>query len=264
VTALEIEHADGTAQKVVVREYGAADLASDPQIAEHEFRLLQHLHTAGLPVPQAYAVDQSGALLPTPCIVVEFVDGHTEFAPADLDVSLLQLVRQLARIHQVSGNTLDFLPNQTEKMAEKLRQRPAQLDASINEGRIRAALENCFPLQHNPTCLLHGDYWLGNILWRDGQIAAIIDWEDAAIGDPLADLANARLELVFAFGIEAMQAFTRHYQAQTLLDYANLPYWDLCAALKPAHKISEWAGDTEHRWRAGHAVFVAQAFERLA
>jgi hypothetical protein len=34
---------------------------------------------------------------------------------------------------------------------------------------------------------------------------------------------------------------------------------------KPAHKISKWAGDaeTERRWRAGHAAFVAQAFDQL-
>jgi aminoglycoside phosphotransferase (APT) family kinase protein len=39
--------------------------------------------------------------------------------------------------------------------------------------------------------LLHGDFWPGNALWRDGALVAILDWEDAAIGDPLADVANA-------------------------------------------------------------------------
>ncbi|OWY58575.1 hypothetical protein B7486_79225, partial [cyanobacterium TDX16] len=133
------------------------------------------------------------------------------------------------------------------------------------------ALEPIFPpSQPNPTCLLHGDYWIGNILWNaaalGGTIAAVIDWEDAATGDPLADLATARLELVFAFGMDAAQQFMRHYQAQTALDYTNLPIWDLYAALLPAHQLAEWAGDsaTERRWRAGHAAFVAQALERLS
>jgi aminoglycoside phosphotransferase (APT) family kinase protein len=34
------------------------------------------------------------------------------------------------------------------------------------------------------------------VLWRDGRIVAVIDWEDAQVGDPLADLANTRLELL--------------------------------------------------------------------
>jgi aminoglycoside phosphotransferase (APT) family kinase protein len=41
----------------------------------------------------------------------------------------------------------------------------------------------------------------------------VIDWEDAAIGCPLADLANARLELLWAAGGEAMEEFTRRYTA---------------------------------------------------
>jgi hypothetical protein len=40
---------------------------------------------------------------------------------------------------------------------------------------------------------------------------AVIDWEDAAIGDPLADVANARLELTWAIGLEAMEDFIRQY-----------------------------------------------------
>jgi aminoglycoside phosphotransferase (APT) family kinase protein len=36
----------------------------------------------------------------------------------------------------------------------------------------------------------------------------VLDWEDAAIGDPLADVANVRLELLWARGIEAMEPFT--------------------------------------------------------
>jgi aminoglycoside phosphotransferase (APT) family kinase protein len=35
--------------------------------------------------------------------------------------------------------------------------------------------------------LLHGDYWPDNTLWRDGRLVCVIDWEDAALGDPLAD-----------------------------------------------------------------------------
>jgi aminoglycoside phosphotransferase (APT) family kinase protein len=42
------------------------------------------------------------------------------------------------------------------------------------------------------------------VLWRDGRIVAVIDWEEAAFGDPMADLANSWLEIVWHFGTAAM------------------------------------------------------------
>jgi hypothetical protein len=38
--------------------------------------------------------------------------------------------------------------------------------------------------------------------------------------------------MVWIFGVEALDAFTRHYQSIMSLDYSGLPYWDLCAALR--------------------------------
>jgi aminoglycoside phosphotransferase (APT) family kinase protein len=151
-------------------------------------------------------------------------------------------------------------------VARKLAQRPERLDDSIEEGRIRAALEPVWPLpQPNRTSLLHCDYWPGNLLWRGGQLAAVIDWEDAALGDPLADLASSRLELLWAFGLNAMQQFTQTYLTCNPIDVANLPYWDLYAALRPAFQLSQWAADSaaEANLRALHHQFITQAFAAL-
>ena len=126
----------------------------------------------------------------------------------------------------------------------------------------------------NKPILLHGDFWPGNLLWREGaQLAAVIDWEDAKVGEPLADLAISRLDLLWIFGLDAMQTFTRHYQALAPLDYTDLPYWDLYAALRPMGRLAEWAAEwpalgrpdiTEATLRAGHKWFVDQAFDALA
>jgi aminoglycoside phosphotransferase (APT) family kinase protein len=103
------------------------------------------------------------------------------------------------------------------------------------------------------------------VLWRDGRIVAVIDWEDAQVGDPLADLANTRLELLWAFGPQAMQAFTRRYGALHAVDWTDLPYWDLCAALRPAGRLASWGLDpaTANKMRARHRLFVRQAGARL-
>jgi aminoglycoside phosphotransferase (APT) family kinase protein len=114
--------------------------------------------------------------------------------------------------------------------------------------------------------LLHGDFWPGNSLWNDGRLVAVIDWEDAAIGDPLADVANTRLELTWAIGLEAMEEFTRQYGSiVTAVDFTDLPYWDLWADLRLARRTADWSLDAAQRkaMREGHEAFVAQALARL-
>jgi aminoglycoside phosphotransferase (APT) family kinase protein len=269
VTALEIERPDRQAQKMIVRQHGPADLQSNPQIAADEFRLLQILQSAGLPIPAPYYVDQSGQIFPTPYIVIEYIEGASEFALDAVANLIPQLAAQLAQIHSIhpSSAGIAFLPQQAQRYARKLSQRPAKLDRSLQEGRIRERLESIGPVsQHNPNRLLHGDFWPGNLLWKNGRLVGVIDWEDAAIGDPLADVANTRLEILWAFGLDAMHRFTHDYQSIAPIDFTNLPLWDLFAALRPAGKLSEWAADelAEQRMRERHQLFVEQALEKLA
>jgi aminoglycoside phosphotransferase (APT) family kinase protein len=268
VTALELAQADGSTRKLVVRRHGPVDLAHNPHIAADEFRLLQIVGAAGVPAPAPYYYDESGAVFPTPYLVVEYVEGAPEFAPADMPGFLQQYAATLARIHQVPGVATDlaFLPDHAARLGALLAARPPQLDDSLDEGRIREALVAAWPLApRNAPALLHGDYWPGNLLWRAGRLAAVLDWEDARLGDPLADLGNSRMEILFALGAAAMGAFTRQYQALARLDWTDLPYWDLAAALRPAGKLAGWGLDAtaEAGIRARHRWFIAQAFAAL-
>lgn len=268
VTALEIERSDGQTTKLIVRRHGPVDLAHNSNIAADEFKLLQIVQAAGLAAPRPYLVDQSGAIFGTPCIVIEYIEGASSFAPANPSDLLLQMATQLAGIHALDGASpeLAFLPQIEQRYAARLGKRPALLDAALDETRVRTVLEAVWPLQQrNRSALLHGDFWPGNLLWRDERLVAVIDWEDAALGDPLADLANTRLEILWAFGVDAMQEFTRQYQALAAVDLANLPYWDLCAALKPIAQIDAWTDDvtTRQTMRAGLRAFIDQALAQL-
>jgi hypothetical protein len=58
----------------------------------------------------------------------------------------------------------------------------------------------------SPLTAVHGDYWLGNLLVRDGSVAGVVDWEAAAVsGWPLRDLA--RFALSYALYLDR---HTRH------------------------------------------------------
>ena len=262
VSVIELERRVGPPHRLLVRRHGEADRTRNPHVARDEFTLLRIAHAHGLAVPRPVHLDESGGLFPTPVLVLEYVEGETEFAPADLASYLTQAAEQLARVHAVPAlPALSFLPRQDPNFGP----RPARLDATLDEGRIRDALEAAPVPSANQPVLLHGDYWPGNLLWRDDRLVAVIDWEDARLGDPLADAGNTRLELLWAFGLEAMTAFTDRYLTEATIHAGALPYWDLVAALGPCGKLGGWGlpPETERRMREQHAWFVARALDRL-
>jgi aminoglycoside phosphotransferase (APT) family kinase protein len=262
VLALEVAHPDGRAETLVLRQHGAADLARDPEVAAHEFRVLQALQAAGVPAPAPLHLDTSGTVLPTSFLLQGFVTGDTADVPADPDDHMRQLAGALVAIHRVPDSEVPFLPRQEEQAAALIAEHRAEPDESLAESRLRAALAVAWPPpRRNPPVLLHGDVWPGNLLWRDGRLQAVIDWEDAAAGDPLADLANARLELFIALGEDAMAALTRHYLALANVDTAALPLWDLWAALRPIADLPGWGlePEAEHRLRTRHSAFTDRA-----
>ena len=269
VTALEIEAGDGAVTKLVVRRHGPRDLAANPHVAAEEFKLLRTLRARGLAVPAPRHVDESGGVFPSPVLVVDFVDGTVIEASAAEPAHFDKLARFLADLHHVDATDpgLAFLGDHASFVAAKLGERRQRTGDNLSQGTIRERLRAVWPPPaHNRNVVLHGDFWLGNVLWRGGDLAAVIDWENAAAGDPLADLANARLEIFWVRGSRAMAAFTQTYLALTDADAAALPCWDLWAALRPASTFAGWGLDaaTERMMRNRHQEFVARALSKLA
>jgi aminoglycoside phosphotransferase (APT) family kinase protein len=279
MNAFAFERPDGQIGRMVLRRPGATALKQNPQAAAVEFKLLQTTQALGLATPAPLLLDQSGKIFPTPFLVIEYVEGKTDYNPADLPAFTRQMATHLANIHRVADTPVDlsFLPIRVATFAETFGPQPSTADQSFAEERIRLTLAQVWPItQRNMATLLHGDFWPGNLLWQDETLVAVIDWEDARVGDPLMDLAISRLDLLWIFGVEAFESFTRHYQSLMALDYTNLPYWDLYAALRLVRmagaNLAEWAAFyppfgrhdiTEQTIRAHYAWFITQAYANL-
>jgi len=267
VTALEAVQPDGAAERLVIREYGLRDRERDARVAAHEYDLLSRLHAAGLPVPRPLLADESGSILPGPYLVIEYVAGDAMIDPARAPVPqasvLTQLATELMRIHDapVPVHELCYLADMTERATNRIGTRQAVADEWLNEPAVRATLDRVWPPPPPAErALLHGDYWPGNTLWRDGALVSVIDWEDAAAGDPVADLANARMEICIGFDAAAATEFTRQYCAlRPGADLSSLPHWDFYAALRHAGRMDTWGlpADELARLRTGHRRFIA-------
>jgi aminoglycoside phosphotransferase (APT) family kinase protein len=265
-TFIEAQSADDERQRFVLRQHAGPEPGGVSHVsAVNEARLLGTLRAAGLPVPEPRLADESGTILADPFVVMDFIDGAPVTGPPEPVGFTAQLAAALAKLHNagLARTKLPFLPDVHQVAGRRLGTRPQSPDDSVSETAIRAALTGSWPPPAaNDERVLHGDYWPGNTLWRDGELVAMIDWEDTAFGDPLADVGNARLELAMAFGAGAAADFTVQYRAAMPgIDVTALPYWDLYAALRPAGKMASWglaAADLD-RFVAGHREFTSAA-----
>lgn len=262
---------DATRKRVVVRRPQCATPEEARRTVSREHALLIRCAALGIPAPKPCFLDAvEGA------VVLEYVEGAPLFAPADPADMLRQMAIGLARIHDAAdAGDLGFLPRRSDTAARHVQEAPPRLDEALDEPRVRAALIALWPWrQCNADVLLHGDYWPGNLLWRDGRLVTVLDWEEAEVGDPLADVAVARLDVLWAFGDAAMHAFTQCYREATRIDWRTLACWDLLVALRPMSNLDRWArGYAEppisrpdvdaSSMREGHRRFVEQALASL-
>lgn len=271
VTLLEIVGKEGEQERLVVRRHGAVDRRSNPQVASHEFRLLQRLHAADMEVPRPVFLDESCDLFPEQVVVLAYVEGTMGMPSRPEADPLEDFVAFLARLHSLDIERLglDFLPNLETKVPRKLKELAVSAQEQTEEARqIGEALRSLpqLPERVNPLTVIHNDYWWGNTLWKDGKLVAVIDWEDAVLADPLADLANSRLEVLWTLGQEGMERFTRRYQELApQIDSTNLPFWDLFNALRPAQNMHSWGlGEREAAMRAALCAFIQQGIVKLS
>ncbi|MDF1998116.1 aminoglycoside phosphotransferase family protein [Peribacillus frigoritolerans] len=165
VTGLEILQSSGRIVKMIVRQHGDNDLKRNPNIASFEHKLLGILKAAGLPVPMPYYFEQSCEIFSKPCILIEFIEGQSEFTPSNLNDHILQLAINLAKIHRVNcaDLSLSFMPKLENTYVEMLNNKDRViLDETLNLSLIRDLLKSSMPLPSmNKEVILHGDYWPG-------------------------------------------------------------------------------------------------------
>jgi aminoglycoside phosphotransferase (APT) family kinase protein len=249
----------------VVHQYGPADLAHNPHVASMEHQVLDWVGHAGIPVPKPIWHDDDGFGDVGPFIVTQALKGSPILRRADLTDGIIEnMAGILARLHQLdfTSEALPLVPPAHE-MLHHLTDHTAEVPHADALRRIVAGRP---PASSDPPVLLHGDFWPGNVLFVNQTFSALIDWEDAMIGDPAVDLANARLELLLFFGDDAAAQFTAEYRRlRPHSRLAALPFWEAAAALRFSANASGFRLDraTWQRFDARLADFVAHALHQL-
>lgn len=258
--------AAGSAFRVVVRRYAVFGSYDRGEKARREFKTLELLHGNDVPVPRPLYLDEDGSLLGCPGIVTDYVPGEMLTSPADPLSCARALATTLAKIHSVpcDAETRGFLLDANSEATWFLRSGvvPDYMDAHPDGAAAWQMMHDLLPvMQPVPPALVHIDYWLGNVLWDQGRITAVVDWEEAAYGDPGIDVAYCRMDMFLnGMGRRAADEFLNVYEAEMGRRVANLGFWELAAAARPMHNPEGWitGSPAEERF----AQFIADATEK--
>ena len=189
--------------RVVVRRPPPPPLPPGAHDVMREATLLSALTPTALPVPRVLATIATGELLDVPIVVMEFVDGSviTESTPLPgSDTKSRQrigesLVDTLAALHAVPWREvgLSGFGRPEGFNARQLRRMRALVAVDGATPPAFVGLDEWLHAQVPPesgTSIVHNDYRIGNVIVdiKAGCVAAVLDWELATIGDPLADV----------------------------------------------------------------------------
>jgi aminoglycoside phosphotransferase (APT) family kinase protein len=188
--------------RYVLRRKPAGKLLPSAHAIEREYRVTLALAGQGFAVarPLRYCADDS--IIGTEFFVMEYVAGRVFWEPwapglttDERALLFASLNRTIARLHGVDpeqagladfGKAQGYVARQIKRWSEQYRASATENIAEMEQ--LMDWLPEACPAQAR-SAIVHGDYRLDNciIAARAPEIAAVLDWELATLGDPLAD-----------------------------------------------------------------------------
>jgi aminoglycoside phosphotransferase (APT) family kinase protein len=167
-----------------------------PADIPRQARVLDALHRAGVPVPRVLASSSETAVDGRPFYLVEAIDGRRieveaeQASDADIAGSAVDVLLRMQAVPVpetgIGDEAATGLAQEVERWSWLLERAPEELTGEAPG--IAARLQETRPAERPPV-LVHGDYHYGNMLFREGRVVALLDWEIAQLGQPLLDLA---------------------------------------------------------------------------
>lgn len=158
-------------------------------------RIMAALHAQGAPVPAILAMAEQPLITGRPFVLMEAIDGERiELAlarakdPLQLAGAAMEVLRriQAVRPDQSGIGAEDPVPLTQELARWQWLMQRAPEELTRRAPLLAQRLAESMP-EGATAVLVHGDYHYGNMLFRNGQVVAVVDWEIAQLGQPLLD-----------------------------------------------------------------------------
>jgi aminoglycoside phosphotransferase (APT) family kinase protein len=192
--------------RYVLRRKPPGNLLPSAHAVDREFRVIRALKVSEVPVPNALCYCDDPSVIGTVFYVMDFVDGEIFRSPDLPGMSPEQrakvydeLNRVIAALHRIDpaaaglgdfGKAGNYAERQIARWTKQYRASETEkIDAM--ERLIEWLPQNIPADEEEQTRIIHGDYRIGNVIFdrHELRILAVLDWELATLGNPLADFA---------------------------------------------------------------------------
>jgi aminoglycoside phosphotransferase (APT) family kinase protein len=237
----------------VLRRKPFGPLLASAHAVDREYRLLSALYPLDFPVPDALALCEDESVLGSIFYVMDLAKGRSysngalpDFDPDTRGRMYGQLVDTLADLHNIDaaraglgdfGRPGNYFERQVMRWTRQYRD--SETDYLPEMERLIAFLPETLPEQTRSS-IVHGDYRIDNVLFDgDGTLTAVLDWELATLGDPLADFSYLAMQWAMpadggaglagldlpAFGIPELDEIIARYSERSAIPVAAKLDW---------------------------------------
>lgn len=237
----------------VLRRKPFGELLKSAHAVDREYRLIAALHPTGFPVPRPYALCEDPGVISAIFYVMERAEGVSYadgalpgFAPERREGMYGALVDTLADLHRIDpqavglggfGRPGNYFERQVMRWTRQYR--ASQTDELTAMESLIDYLPRSLPEQSR-VAIVHGDYRIDNVLFDEsGRLTAVLDWELATLGDPLADFSYLAMQWMMpadggaglagldldALGIPSLESIAERYSARSGVAVAGRLDW---------------------------------------
>lgn len=244
-----------------------------------EAKILEILHDQGVPVPEVLAFHEDPQ-----AAVLGHVEGRDNFNrvtdPAERESIAEHFLEVLAQLHAVDINLFEKAGVTIPKTPEEIALNDLDVWQSTYEAGVREPLplltfacqwlRRNVPRKNVDPVLCQGDTGPGNLLFHEGRVSALVDFELAHISDPMTDLACVRSRDLYTPIDRFPERLTRYAELSGHeIDYETFAFYNVkTQALVPlslAPVMENLHAGTEHaEWIAQHVFYLRTTSQALA
>jgi aminoglycoside phosphotransferase (APT) family kinase protein len=236
----------------VLRRKPLGTILPSAHAVEREYRVMHALRVTAVPVPKMHALCEDASIVGSAFYVMAFVPGRIfmsaldpSLEPTERRALFAAMNQTLAELHSIEpaslgledfGRPSNYLQRQIGRWTKQYR-------ASVTEpipamDQLIDWLPTYMPEERSAR-IVHGDFKIDNLIFHptEPRVLAVLDWELATLGDPLADFAYHGMawhlepdlfrgwagENLAALGIPSEEDYVQAYAAWTGL--TEVPHW---------------------------------------
>jgi aminoglycoside phosphotransferase (APT) family kinase protein len=198
-------------RKYVMRRKPPGKLLPSAHAVDREYRVISALYPTGFPVPRPYALCEDEGVIGTMFYVMDKVEGRIlwdqslpSYEPAERHAIHMAALKTLADLHNTDyaaigladfGRPGNYMERQISRWTKQYKASETVRIETVE--RLIEWLPRTVPAD-DQTTIVHADYRLDNEILHptEPRVIAVLDWELATLGNPLADFTNLLMQWV--------------------------------------------------------------------